>query len=405
MGNSRSQEDMLNIRRMRDVLETADLSYLRWNALYSERHRLLYVPTPKVACTSLKWWFAALLDIPRHRFDHVESGESDPELVIHDVLHRFAPESACVNIDVLAQCITDDRTLRFAVVRNPYQRIFSAWQSKLLVHEPQQSKQYRDCPFFSMPMAAPADIALGFEAFLEHLASSTPPVFGDPHWTPQVDLLKPDVLPYSCIAQIERKESLLSALHVHLGTDIADPFGGSRANESLLHYSPRFFTKRAEALIQQLYAADFEQFGYPSAIPEARMTVTDAELEIALRAIKLIRGRHERIGQMITSHATNIGVAEADETSTVRQLLEQIDDLKRQLVGLTEVREQVEKGMHWHQTQSAAWKARAEMLETELAGVRDFVAEQRVAIEWHSQERERWEAQAKDLAARLHTGK
>ena len=34
------------------------LAYLGCNSYCSEYNKLLYVATPKVACTSLKWWFA-----------------------------------------------------------------------------------------------------------------------------------------------------------------------------------------------------------------------------------------------------------------------------------------------------------------------------------------------------------
>jgi hypothetical protein len=395
----------LDIKQIRVSLESDELSYMRWNALHSVRHNLMYVPTPKVACTSLKWWFAMLLGIPRDKFDGVDSGESDPELVIHDVLYRFAPQAACVDADVLAQSIGDDSTFRFAVVRNPYQRIFSAWQSKLLVHEPQQSKLYRDCVFFGMPMNTPADIALGFEGFLEHLAGSEPPVFGDPHWTPQVDLLRPDVVPYTYVAQIERKESLLAALQAHLGDDAVDPFGGSRANESLLHYSPQFFTKRAEALTQQLYAADFERFGYSMALPEARGSVTDAELEMALRAVKLIRGRHERIAQVMASRAAEKDAAVREPALAMSQLRDQLTDLERQVRELKAAYARIEEGKNWHEAQRAAWEARAGVLEAEVADLRAFAAEQTKAIAWHAAERVRWEEQAKAFEARLRTGK
>ncbi|RQR28838.1 hypothetical protein DIE23_23105 [Burkholderia sp. Bp9143] len=380
---------------MRIALENAELSYMRWNALYSPRHKLLYVPTPKVACTSLKWWFATLLDIPRDRFDGMESAESDPELVIHDVLYRFAPEATCVDPDVLARCIGDDEVFRFAMVRNPYQRIFSAWQSKLLVHEPQQSKQYRDCAFFGMPMETPGDIALGFEGFLEHLASSSPPVFGDPHWTPQADLLRPDLVPYTCVAQIECKEPLLAGLQAHLRSDATNPFGGSRANESLLHYSPQFFTKRAEALTRQLYAADFDHFGYSTALPDARGSMTDAELDIALRAVKLIRGRHERIAQMMASRA-------ADNDATVeQQLREQVASLEGQVRELKAAYAQLEEGNRWQETQCAAWEKRCGILGAEFADLRGFAAEQAKAIEWHETQSAAWEKHAGILEAEI----
>jgi len=380
----------LNSTQIRAMLESQAFSYMRWNTLYSAKHRLLYVPTPKVACTSLKWWFASLLEIPRDVFASAESGESDPELIIHDVLHRFAPEATCVDPAILAQSICDEHVLRFAVVRNPYQRIFSAWQSKLLIHEPQQLSPYRGCAFFDIPMESPGDIARGFEGFLEYLASNDPPDYGDPHWTPQVDLLRPDALQYTCVAQIEKKEPLLAAFKHHFGNSFVNPFAGSRANESLLHYSPRFFPERAESLIRQLYAEDFERFGYATTLPEAQVAVSDAELEVALRAVKLIRGRHARLEQMMSARPTSIG---ADEVSR----------LEARVSELLAACARLQEGNDWLESQRMAWEQRAGEQEEKVKELMDFAMEQKKAIDWYASQQNHWEQRVQALEAQLRS--
>src|SRR6266567_3513532 len=65
--------------------------HLRDNSFISHQHQLLYVATPKVACTTLKWWFARLVGIQAVNTFEGDSVESAPDLVIHDVLRPFAP--------------------------------------------------------------------------------------------------------------------------------------------------------------------------------------------------------------------------------------------------------------------------------------------------------------------------
>ena len=112
------------------------LNYLSFNSYCSRRHRLFYVATPKVACTTLKWWFAELEGYTEILCNIKDSAETDPDLVIHDSFHKVAPDVTGLSPSELLEPLTSDDYFRFAIVRNPYKRIFSAWQSKLLLKEP-----------------------------------------------------------------------------------------------------------------------------------------------------------------------------------------------------------------------------------------------------------------------------
>ncbi|MHB8843598.1 MAG: sulfotransferase family 2 domain-containing protein [Nitrospirota bacterium] len=294
------------------------MDYLRWNSYRSVRYKLLYIATPKAACTSLKWWFADLEGYTQKLHESTDSAETDPDLIIHDTFYKVAPEITGLMPNDLVEPLTSDSYFRFAIVRNPYKRIFSAWQSKLLLREPLQSRPYWKYEFFNQQLANAADISSAFEGFLEHLAVNEVASFWDVHWTPQVTLLCPDVINYSKLVKIENSVELSSALEKRYGGAVADPFVGRHANESLIPYLPELLTSRASKLIQSLYADDFETFGYSREIPPANEAFTEDQMRVAIKAVELIRGRHKRFGDVLASIGERIaglkqGIAERDE--------------------------------------------------------------------------------------------
>lgn len=281
--------------------------YLSRNSYVSNKYKLVYVATPKVACTSLKWWFADLEGVTEALRRYPGSAESDPDLAIHDTFHKVAPGVTGLSPSVLAGPIRSDDFFRFAVVRNPYNRIFSAWQSKLLLHEPLQIEPYLNCDFFNNPIENFSDITQAFQGFLEHIADHEVPDYFDVHWAPQVSLLRPDLISYSKITQIEDIDDLDTALQAHLGPGMSSPFSKHRVNESLMPFLPVFVTERSAELIQTLYAEDFKTFRYSIELPVAKGTFSNAQLDVTLRAVGLIRARHQRLREMRTWLTGEIG--------------------------------------------------------------------------------------------------
>ena len=211
-------------------------SYLRYNSYRSVRYKLFYVATPKVACTSLKWWFAEVEGYAQDIRGIADSMETDPDLVIHDTFHKIAPDVTGLMPEALSEILSSDSYFRFAVVSNPYKRIFSAWQSKLLLKEPLQIGPYLKYDFFNRTIESKGDITAAFEGFLELLASNEAPDFRDFHWTPQAFLLRPDLVNYSKLVKIEDTKELGRALTDRTGRRFPDPFKAPRLNVSLIPY-------------------------------------------------------------------------------------------------------------------------------------------------------------------------
>jgi hypothetical protein len=298
------------------LLESDELfNYLRANSYRSEKYNIFYVSTPKVACTSLKWWFAALEGKTQILRGITNIDESDPELDIHHIFHQGAPNITGLMPEVISEVLASDSYFRFAMVRNPYRRIFSAWQSKLLLQEPLQIGPYLQCDFLHYPIKSSGDIAVAFEAFLEHLVNNETPSYWDHHWIPQSKLLRPDVINYSKLVKIEDAGQLSKALADRLGAYIPDPFIHRRSNESLIPYLSEFITDRSSELIRTLYAEDFDTFGYDKHLPSEKKTFSVEQFDLAIKAIRLIRGRHQRLGERsLHIKRLNQALSERDET-------------------------------------------------------------------------------------------
>ena len=102
---------------------------------------------------------------------------------------------------------------------------------------------------------------------------------------------------YHHVAHVENALSLRRTLAARLGPDVDDPLSGGRANESLIPYLPALVTERSVELVQSLYADDFEVFGYSLAPPREWASFSDAQMNVALKAVELLRGRHRRLAE------------------------------------------------------------------------------------------------------------
>ena len=277
-----------------NALTDADWTYLSFGSFVSYQYLLHYVATPKVACTSLKWWFAELSAPEFAAYDALRSYETDPSLTIHDTFHLGCPKATGLNRADLEKILLSDDFFRFGLARNPFTRLFSAWQSKILLREPLQADPFIGTEFYNQEVQTLEDIARNVQSFLEYLNASQWPDIADPHWAPQSKVLRIDQLSYSHIARMEEPESLWKSLADRIGSHAFKNPGQHKYNESLLPYMPQFFTDRSVQLVRKLYASDFMAFDYSLLPPAGKTDIQHAGIDTALKAAGMIRGRNRR---------------------------------------------------------------------------------------------------------------
>lgn len=205
---------------------------------------LLYVKNPKAACSTLLLWLDLL---------HTGDESFAPDNVHAE--HRL-PRIKDVGRRRVARMLGGS-TYRFSFVRHPLRRLESCYLDKLV------DKAHRWSPKVQAALEVPVDRGgrIGFEQFLTAIEQQDPVAEMDPHWRPQhVNLLHPFVT-YDHVGHVEtfdadlariREEARLPAVPVRSRNVKHRP-----PSVSVFHGRPDL-VRRAE----QLYATDFELYGY-----------------------------------------------------------------------------------------------------------------------------------------------
>ena len=286
------------------VGKTPSTSHVLQRAIVVERVRLFFTPVPKAGCTSLLWSLAELARLQEKQFAESTGREVTRALVIHDLSRwpdpfRFGKREP----EDREQIQQASDWLRFTVVRHPFRRLWSAWQSKILLAEPQFIARYSAEPWFPGPARSAADVLKAFRQFMDALRADPDLVRADVHWAPQVDVIEHPSVTYNHIGHVEKLGETLDRIREHLRTfpaaDFTEP---ARANVSSLPYADELFTEEDARFLAEMYADDLREFGYEppprdslSGIPPGSWS---AAVEAVMPALEELRLRHERVADL-----------------------------------------------------------------------------------------------------------
>ena len=258
--------------------------------------RILFLPTPKGAATTMLWLLADLAGIARETFAPSDTPEPSSALTIHDITlwpeeYRFAQYDDADR----KRMLTQDGWFRFSIVRHPGPRLWSAWQSKLLLREPRFVDSFGEEPWFPRIPERPADVVADFRRFAAAVAAGEAE---DVHWAVQADLVSQ--LPLTHVGRLETMDRTLAELRAH-ASDAPWPGDLRRENRTLLEMPPGLYDTPTAKRLHAYYAADFETFGYEPVAVEADGATEEWEAwaEALLPAIHEVIDKHARMAQLI----------------------------------------------------------------------------------------------------------
>jgi hypothetical protein len=213
----------------------------------STKHKYLTVAVPKVACSTIK------------RTLHVFEGLGQAERLALE--HGAGEEMRLSRLSkkATAEALTNPNWLRFVFVRNPYDRLLSAWKSKIFsshdTHYEAVRQELRDR--VGLPVIA-------FGDFVRCLTTSDDAELqADGHWERQTVVGRHDVIDYDLIARFENFAAEFRAILQRLGApDDVLVLAGQVTNPTEPIPMAAAYDSELAAIVYEYYRDDFETFGY-----------------------------------------------------------------------------------------------------------------------------------------------
>ncbi len=228
-------------------------------------YKLLYVSVTKVACTSIRWMIADLAGEVRGDFYASLGANQSRLMTIHRPRQYWkrVPQLVEIGREARAEISRDNGWLIFAVVRDPWSRLFSAWQSKFLVRHAYYVRNYVDEPWFPRVPSCPEDVIEDFHRFVFEAPWETHPRLSrDVHFRPQVESVRPSGINYTKIYDLSAMPELIADIHAHLaGLGKDRELYLPRANETPLTMIAELLKDGVAEEIERRYASDFAAFG------------------------------------------------------------------------------------------------------------------------------------------------
>jgi hypothetical protein len=176
---------------------------LEHSSYLSSTYKYLYLDTPKAACTTLKRLIASVENLRDADFLESLALDSKLSMQVHDRSLFKLPSLCSASSELAEEALTSDRFFRFCFVRNPYSRMFSAWQSKILIREPYFLVNFRNLPMEFSAAESWSAMRHSFGRFVAFIKDTEFPDFSDPHWRPQHELVFSDKINYALIGRTE----------------------------------------------------------------------------------------------------------------------------------------------------------------------------------------------------------
>jgi hypothetical protein len=258
--------------------------------------RVLYLPIPKAGWTTVLWLLSELAGVPAETFEHSTLPGVSPALTVHD-MSLWGPDRRLADYEgeERERVLTEDGWLRFSVVRDPAPRLWSAWQSKLLLREPRFVTEYGEEPWFPRIPRSPDDAVEDFRRFVSAVAAGDAV---DVHWAVQHDLVAR--LPLGHVGRLESLDDTLALLRAHVPEGLW-PTKTRHENRTPLPLPWAAFDAATAEGINRHYAADFGEYGYEPVRPSAGKDDLAEWRERVAPLVPLVQetiDRHTRIGQL-----------------------------------------------------------------------------------------------------------
>ncbi len=281
----------------RKLINVKEINGRRGHLLVARNARVVYAPTTKVASSTLRLLLAQANGTYR---PEMVRWTDEPNISVEQAIHHQAV-SGLEFLEFLPE--NEQRMMldspdwwRIGAVRNPYSRLYSAWENRILFRAPTRMpasvwQHVQDAEHGDV-----IDIGTTFRRFVETL-DRNPDIFkGDPHFASQSRQLSINPVNVTHLIRLDRKGGL-AEFAAHLGERVGMNLVPERMNIGLGITHADVMDRSTGVLVEKIYRDDFEAFEFAretfsEQAPERLATLGET------RAIEYSRALTERLVQL-----------------------------------------------------------------------------------------------------------
>ncbi len=223
----------------------------------SPRHRYFCMAIPKNACSKTKLILQQLEGLPLPPDPMRIHFRDEPGLAFLPSIADFASADG-------VEILTSPDWFRFAFVRNPYARLFSAYKSQVLdLTSPYVGFREAIRQAAGYPTANGATPGrVGFADFVRYIAGQADGE-RDGHWKSQTGSLHRDRIAYDCIGRVENfAQDFTQILQRFAAPPELIGSLDERVNTTAVLPLAAAYSKQLADTVYAIYRDDFESFGY-----------------------------------------------------------------------------------------------------------------------------------------------
>lgn len=276
------------------------------HVLAARNARVLYVPSTKVASSTMRLLLAEANGTFRPELiPHLDGPTISVDQSVHNMMINGLVHMELLSAADQQEMKTSADWWRVAAVRNPYARLYSAWENRILFRAPGQVLPEAWDACADVVADGRIDLGESFRRFVRVLAER-PEVFGkDSHFKSQAMHFDLTPIELTHLIRLDR-EGELARFAAELGRRVDKPLVPKRLNEGLgLTYRDVTDASTAD-LVRQIFADDFVRFdflveSFPASV--ARVVATERESQ-AIRYARSLTVRLEQLSRLARYRTT-----------------------------------------------------------------------------------------------------
>ena len=256
--------------------------------LVAPKLKVMYCPTTKVACSSIKTLLAkASGTYNQARLDQLIAPHIARSQTIHDIGISGLTKLIDMSASEVDEILNSPEWLRVYATRDPLARAYSAWENRIFSRAPGTPDIVNELCQDQM-VDGRINVTASFAHFAKMISEQTDEFMTDHHFLPQAHIVHPDKFNYNMVARVEQPaemQRLVDEVNRRAGTSL----NLERHNVGFGIKLEQVCDQHTANRLQAVYEMDYESFkfetrAFPATIEPLILSATETAMLRGFRA-------------------------------------------------------------------------------------------------------------------------